>query len=103
MLRRATPDRSPLALLAAPVALAGFMASAILVPGTARAAADSASAPAPIKAPITPSPGAQVPGGVGLNIADAVQLTLTRNERGRISDLNVGVADAAVEKARAGL
>jgi outer membrane protein TolC len=102
MLRRATPDRSPLALFAAPVAFATFVVSAILVPGTARAAADAAGAAAPIKAPITPSPGAQAPGGVGLNIADAVQLTLTRNERARISDLNVVVADAAVEKARAG-
>ncbi len=37
-----------------------------------------------------------------MRIDDAVQLALTRNERARISDLNVVVADAAVEKARAG-
>jgi outer membrane protein TolC len=37
-----------------------------------------------------------------MRIEDAVQLALTRNERARISDLNVVIADAAVEKARAG-
>ena len=37
-----------------------------------------------------------------MRIEDAVQLALTRNERARISDLNVVIADAAVERARAG-
>jgi outer membrane protein TolC len=37
-----------------------------------------------------------------MRIEEAVQLALTRNERATISDLNVVVADAAVEKARAG-
>jgi outer membrane protein TolC len=36
-----------------------------------------------------------------LRLADAVQLALARNERARISDLNVTVADAGVERARA--
>jgi len=35
----------------------------------------------------------------GLTLDQAVQLTLSRNERARISDLQVVVADAAVEKA----
>mgnify|MGYP001340852090 CR=1 FL=1 len=35
-----------------------------------------------------------------LRLEDAVLLALTRNERARISDLNVVVAEAAVEKAR---
>jgi outer membrane protein TolC len=37
-----------------------------------------------------------------MRFEDAVQLALTRNERARISDLNVAVAEAAVERARAG-
>jgi len=37
-----------------------------------------------------------------LRLEEAVQLALTRNERARISDLNVVVAEAAVERARAG-
>jgi outer membrane protein TolC len=37
-----------------------------------------------------------------MSLQDAVQLTLSRNERAKISDLNVVVADAAVEKAFAG-
>jgi outer membrane protein TolC len=52
-------------------------------------------APAPPAAPAPPS--APVQGGLSLD--DAVQLTLSRNERAKISDLNVVVADAAVEKA----
>ncbi len=91
MLRRATPNHSLRGTIAALHVLA------VLAPATARAA-DTAD----VSAPITPSPGAQAPGGVGLRIADAVQLALSRNERARISDLNVVVADAAVEKARAG-
>jgi outer membrane protein TolC len=58
--------------------------------------------PAAVSAPITPSPGAQPAGAAGVTIADAVQFALTRNERARISDLNIVVADAAVEKARTG-
>lgn len=37
-----------------------------------------------------------------MNLGDAIRLTLTRNERAKISDLNVVVAEAAVEKARTG-
>ena len=38
--------------------------------------------------------------GSGLHLEEAVQLALTRNERPKISDLNVVVADAAIERAR---
>ncbi len=93
MLRRATPNRSRKGILAA------LHVVAVLVPGIA---AQAATGPTDVSAPITPSPGAQAPGGTGLRLADAVQLALSRNERARISDLNVDVADAAVEKARAG-
>jgi outer membrane protein TolC len=95
MLRRATPNRS------LKLTLAVLHAVAALAPCAAYGA-DPPPAAAPVVAPITPSPGAQAPGGSGLRIADAVQLALTRNERARISDLNVDVADAAVEKARTG-
>jgi len=88
MLRRASRNQSHTAFV---------VVLALLAPRAARAA----DAP-DIVAPITPAPGAQVPGGGGLRLADAVQLVLTRNERARISDLNVDIADAAVEKARAG-
>jgi outer membrane protein TolC len=47
-------------------------------------------------------PATIVPGGPAMSLQDAVQLTLSRNERAKISDLNVVVADAAVEKAFAG-
>jgi outer membrane protein TolC len=77
-------------------------------PASAPVATSSAASPmatpgvqAPAPAPGT-SPGAQARGGPGLKIDDAVQLALTRNERSRISDLNVVIADAAVEKARTG-
>jgi outer membrane protein TolC len=40
--------------------------------------------------------------GPPLRIEDAVQLALTRNERAKVSDLQVVVAEAAVERARAG-
>lgn len=52
--------------------------------GSLLPAAAAAQAPAPSPA---------------LTLDEAVQLTLTRNERAKISDLNVAVADAAVEKA----
>jgi outer membrane protein TolC len=42
------------------------------------------------------------PEATGIRLADAVNLALTRNERARISDLNVAVAEANVERARAG-
>jgi outer membrane protein TolC len=42
------------------------------------------------------------PPAVGLRIEDAVQLAVTRNERARISDLGVVVAEAGIERARAG-
>jgi outer membrane protein TolC len=45
---------------------------------------------------------AQTPAPSGLKLEDAVHFALTRNERAQISDLNVVVADAAVEKARSG-
>jgi outer membrane protein TolC len=53
-------------------------------------------------APGAAAPGAASPGSAGLRLEQAVELALSRNERARISDLNVVVADAAVEKARAG-
>lgn len=46
-----------------------------------------------------PPPDAPPQGGYALTLDQAVQLTLTRSERAKISDLNVAVADAAVEKA----
>jgi outer membrane protein TolC len=42
---------------------------------------------------------AQETGSTALTLDQAVQLTLSRNERARISDLNVVVANAAVQKA----
>jgi outer membrane protein TolC len=43
---------------------------------------------------------ADAPAPAPMRLEEAVQLALTRNERARISDLNVSVAEAAVEKAR---
>jgi outer membrane protein TolC len=40
------------------------------------------------------------PARAGLRIEDAVAFALNRNERAKISDLNVTIADAAVDKAR---
>lgn len=91
MLRRAIPNTSIRG------AIAALHVAAVLAPAAAQAAETG-----DVAAPIVPSPGAQAPGGGGLRIADAVQLALSRNERARISDLNVVVADAAVEKARTG-
>lgn len=89
-----------IALLGAPRgAWAATAPGAPAPPGTPSGASTVAQAPAP--SPST-APGAQAPGRPGLKIDDAVQLTLTRNERARISDLNVVIAEAAVEKARAG-
>ena len=83
---------------------------ALLLPRLAAAANPLPTAPPlpPAPAPITmaapPSvgPATVVPGGPAMSLQDAVQLTLTRNERAKISDLNVVVSEAAVEKARAG-
>jgi outer membrane protein TolC len=61
-------------------------------------AAPAASAPSP---PVVAPPTVAAPGGP-MSLQQAVQLTLARNEHAKISDLNVVVADAAVEKARAG-
>ena len=91
MLRRAIPNTSIRG------AIAALHVVAVLAPAAAQAAETG-----DVAAPIVPSPGAQAPGGGGLRIADAVQLALSSNERARISDLNVVVADAAVEKARTG-
>ncbi|MGH7437112.1 MAG: TolC family protein [Polyangiaceae bacterium] len=49
--------------------------------------------------PPDPPPQGPPPAGYALTLDQAVQLTLTRNERAKISDLNVAIADAAVEKA----
>ena len=104
MLRRATLHRSlavavalllaPRAAFAAPPAATAAPVSPIPPPGPAVPPAPNAPpavAPAPPQAPAD-----------ALTIDRAVQLVLTRNERARISDLNVTVADAAVEKPRAG-
>ncbi len=48
-----------------------------------------------------PSPAATDPTLAGLRLEQAVELALSRNERSRISDLNVVVAEAGVERARA--
>ncbi len=74
----------------------------------AASAADPSPAPSPPPAggpvtlptpPVVPPP-TVTPGGGPMTLQNAVQLAVTRNERARISDLNVVVADAAVEKAR---
>jgi outer membrane protein TolC len=82
--------------------LAGAAAISLLLPArSSRAANPSPDPPSPptvaASGPVTIRPGAGP-----LNLQDAIQLTVTRNERARISDLNVTVAEAAVEKARAG-
>jgi len=113
MLRRATLQRSlalavafvltPRGALAAPGAPAPPAATATSAPpSTPPQQAGSAVPPPPAGAP---TPATQTPPQAGpgaLTIDEAVQLVLSRNERARISDLNVTVADAAVEKARAG-
>ncbi|HEY6462813.1 MAG TPA: TolC family protein [Polyangiaceae bacterium] len=69
---------------------------------TAPAAPPSSAAPEPPPSPTVVGPITVKPGGGPMNLDEAVRLTLTRNERAKISDLNVVVAEAAVEKARAG-
>ncbi|HWL85411.1 MAG TPA: TolC family protein, partial [Polyangiaceae bacterium] len=66
--------------------------------------AQSAAGPPPTTPPLPgpASPKASPPGVQGgLSLENAVQLALTRNERARIADLNVDVAKAGVERARA--
>ncbi len=76
--------------------IVGMGLAGLLVPGLA-AAADAPVAPA---APATPAAQAAPTGpAFPLTLDQAVQLALSRNERAKISDLNVVVADAAVEKA----
>jgi len=85
---------------------------ALLLPRLAAAAPPARAAPLPpappVAAPATMAaapavgPATLVAGGPAMSLQDAVQLTLSRNERAKISDLNVVVADAAVEKAFAG-
>jgi outer membrane protein TolC len=103
MLRRAKFHRS-LALLAALLS-AAQTASGASPASNPPVMPPAAMAPAPA-ATLPPTGGppavAATPEAAGLTIDQAVQLVLTRNERARISDLNVTVADAAVEKARAG-
>ncbi|HEX4446008.1 MAG TPA: TolC family protein [Polyangiaceae bacterium] len=91
MQRRATTLGSVALAVLAPLALPGVALGQNVAPSAA-----------PIAVPMTPAPGSQAAGGSGLRFEDAVQLALTRNERAKISDLNVVVADAAVEKARTG-
>jgi outer membrane protein TolC len=104
MLRRATFHRSlavavalllaPRVAFSAPPAATAAPVSPIPPPGPAVPPAPNAPSAVPPAPPPTPAD--------ALTIDRAVQLVLTRNERARISDLNVTVADAAVEKARAG-
>ena len=69
----------------------------MLLPGIAHGQ-ERAEAPSP---PAVAPPTVAAPGGP-MTLDQAVQLAVSRNERAKISDLNVVVADAAVEKARAG-
>ena len=57
-----------------------------LLAAMARPGVAEPSAPAPVQ---------------GLRLEDAIQLAVTRNERARIADLNVVIADAGVARARA--
>lgn len=56
------------------------------------ARAQTAASPPPVTTSTRP--------GGGLSLQDAIRLALTRNERVRISDLNVVVSEAGVERAR---
>lgn len=75
------------------------LGSVVLLP--AAAAADATDAAGSTSA-ATVGPSTLTPGAGPLDLDAAVHLALTRNERARISDLNVVVADANVEKARTG-
>ena len=55
--------------------------------------------PAQLGTPLATAESAPPPGALQLH--EAVTMALSRNERARISDLNVVVADAAIERARA--
>ncbi len=85
-----------LAILATGGALAGSATEARAqgpLPTAASGTAAEAEPPPPVTTPTGP--------GTGLSLRSAVQQALTRNERVRISDLNVVVAEAGVERARA--
>ncbi len=80
-------------------------------PAASGARSPAASVPLPTPPTAPPARLANAPSAVGpstpsvpvaaggLSLDQAVQLTISRNERARISDLNVVVADAAVERA----
>jgi outer membrane protein TolC len=80
-------------MLARTLRAVGMGVFGLLLPGLA-----SAQAPRP---PSVAPPTVAAPGGA-MTLQQAVQLAVSRNERARISDLNVVVAEAAVERARAG-
>jgi outer membrane protein len=79
-----------------PRACVGACAALALLPRFAAAA----EPPSPSAPPTLPGSSQAAVGG--MRLVDAVNLALTRNERARISDLNVLVAEAGVERARAG-
>jgi outer membrane protein TolC len=89
----------------APRAGRGVPTPAIAAPAPAAptppVTAPSAVAPSTIApSEMTAPPSAAVPVAPGgLSLDQAVQLTLARNEQAKVADLNVVVADAAVEKA----
>jgi outer membrane protein TolC len=85
-------------MLARTLRVVGMGAFGVLLPGLAQAQVKQDGQPAP---PSVPPPTVAAPGGP-MSLQQAVQLAVTRNERARISDLNVAVAEAAVERARAG-
>src|SRR5258708_4963530 len=68
------------------------LAVALVDLGALFAASPAHAQPAPAPAPAPPST---------LRLEDAVQLALSRNERARIAELNVTVAAAGVDRARA--
>lgn len=82
------------------LATGGFTRSAQAQPpqaaNTSTAAAEAIAPDSEPPPPVVLSTG----GGTGLSLQGAVHLALTRNERMRISDLNVVVSEAAVERAR---
>lgn len=69
----------------------------VALAATGQAAWGQPSVTAPASSQTTP---AATPGVQGLTIEQAIQLALSRNERSRIADLNVTIAEAGVQKAR---
>ena len=55
---------------------------------------------AALGAMVRPAPGEPPAAGPALRLDQAIQLALTRNERARIAELDVAIADAGVAKAR---